>query len=383
MPDEDGIKRRLLDNWKEEIQASATYNRLAEREADPNRKRILMELATTEDRHAGKWESRLAEMGVEVPPRESVRLPRALDLSLRFAPVEAVVAHQEAEERQLSSAHAELTGDDATDALLREISAEDSEHAGTLRMLMRGGPPPGSSRARSALDKILGQEHWHSRGGAWIGGAIYGVNDGLAAVFGIVSMTSAASSGGHIVLVAGLAGALASSVSMGVGAYLANKSESELYDAQLEGERHEIQEDPEEERHELELFYQLKGMSESEARLVANHVSKDPKSLLGEMATEELGLGPNPGGNPWQSGLAALLSTAVGAIVPVIPFFFASGTRAIIAAAAISIVAHFIVGALKALVTLRQWWASGLEMTVAGIIVGVVTYAVGLFFHVS
>jgi len=381
----DQVARRLLENWEEEIQASTIYGRLAQREADPNRRRILQELSATEDRHAEKWARRLDELGVRVPDRETVRLPRSIDLSLRFAPVDAIIAHQEAEERKLSSEHSEMTGDEATDVLLRQISEEDAEHAGTLRALMRGTTrgPGQRKKVQTTLDKILGQETWHRQSGGWIGGAIYGVNDGLAAVFGIVSMTSAASGGGNVVLIAGLAGALASSVSMGVGAYLADKSEGEVYEAQISRERDEIEEDPEEERRELELFYQLKGLSEAEAKLLADRVAQDPKAMLDAMAQEELELGPNPGGHPFQAGFAALVATAVGAIIPVIPFFFTKGMPAIIAAAVVSIVAHFAVGAAKAFVTLRKWWASGLEMTIAGIIVGVVTYAVGLFFHVS
>jgi VIT1/CCC1 family predicted Fe2+/Mn2+ transporter len=236
---------------------------------------------------------------------------------------------------------------------------------------------------QSALDRILSRETWHVRGGGWISGAIYGVNDGLAAVFGIVSFSSSATGGSHLVLIAGLGGALASAVSMGSGAYLATKSEAELYEAQIHRERTEIEEDPEEEREELELFYQLKGLSEAEAKLLADRVSQDPGAMLEVMAQEELELGPNPTSKPVQAGLAAMVSTAVGAIVPVVPFFFASGQGAVIAAAVISILAHFAVGAAKSLVTLRSWWGAGLEMTVAGIVVGAVTYFVGLFFHVS
>ena len=378
------MAKRLLANWEEEIQASAIYSRLAAREGDSRRKKILQELAATEERHAQKWAARLGEMGVSVPDRTTVRLPRSTDLSLRFAPVDAIIAHQEAEERRLSSAHSDMTGDDATDRLLREISREDSEHAGTLRALISGGTHGESKRVQSALDRILSQEKWHTQGGGWIGGAIYGVNDGLAAVFGIVSGVAAASaSKGNVVLIAGLAGALASAVSMGSGAYLATKSEGEVYEAQIDRERTEIADDPDEERHELELFYQLKGLSEEEAKLLADRVAQNPKALLETMAQEELNLGSNPGGQPIQAGIAALVSTAVGAIIPVIPFFFLRGNPAIITAAAVSIAAHFAVGAAKALVTLRTWWASGLEMTAAGIIVGTVTYVVGSFFHVS
>src|SRR5438270_641111 len=85
-------------------------------------------------------------------------------------------------------------------------------------------------------------------------------------------------------------------------------------------------------------------------------------------------------GKPTQAALAAGLSTGVGAIIPVVPFIFTTGTGAIAAAAIVSLVAHFLVGAAKSLVTLRTWWAAGLEMTLAGVIVGGATYTVGLAF---
>jgi VIT1/CCC1 family predicted Fe2+/Mn2+ transporter len=384
--DPESIKRRLLENWEEEIQASAIYAKLAQREPDAQRKNVLERLSAMEDSHAEKWAGRLSDLGVVVPERSKIRLPGSMALSLRFAPVDAIIAHQEAEERRLTGVHSDLTGDAATDALLEQIGKEDAEHAIALRGLMPAGAGtrPPRRNVQSALDRILSRETWHRQGGGgWIGGAIYGVNDGLAAVFGIVAGTSAATGGGSLVLIAGLAGAIASAVSMGSGAFLAARSETELYEAQVAPERREVEEEPDEERKELELFYQLKGLSEAEAKTLADRVSQNPEALLSAMKSEELHLGPDPGASPVQAGLAALASTAVGAIIPVIPFFFTTGRVAVISAAVISIVAHFAVGAAKSFFTLRSLWASGLEMTVAGIVVGGVTYAVGLLFHVS
>jgi vacuolar iron transporter family protein len=100
--------------------------------------------------------------------------------------------------------------------------------------------------------------------------------------------------------------------------------------------------------------------------------------MLQALAAEEFGTGAGGGSDPAQAALAAGVSTGLGAIVPVIPFMFTTGTVAIVAAAIISLVAHFLVGAAKSLVTLRTWWAAGLEMTLAGVIVGGATYLVGL-----
>ncbi len=210
-------------------------------------------------------------------------------------------------------------------------------------------------------------------------GAIYGANDGLAAVFGIVAGVSGATGGGTGVLTAGVAGAIASALSMATGAFLAERSEHEVAVANVERERREITEHPEEEKEELSLFYQLKGIDERTADELAERMAQHPDAMLKTLSMEEFGTtGEEAAGDARQAALAAGISTGAGAIIPVIPFMITTGTGAIVAAAIVSLVAHFLVGAAKSLVTLRTWWAAGLEMTLAGLIVGGATYAVGL-----
>jgi vacuolar iron transporter family protein len=235
------------------------------------------------------------------------------------------------------------------------------------------GPLP-----RTRLESILRREKWHVSTGSWIGDAIYGVNDGLGAVFGIVSGVSGATGGSRFVLVSGLAGMIASALSMGSSAYLASKSEREVHESELAKERREISEHPEEELEELELFYQLKGLTPEEAKLLAGRIARNPEEMLKTLAHEELGLSQERLPKPWTSAFSSMVSTALGAFLPVIPFFFATGIPAIVSAAAISLLAHFVVGAAKSLVTARSWWASGLEMTLVAVIAGSVTYALGL-----
>ena len=159
------------------------------------------------------------------------------------------------------------------------------------------------------------------RGAGWIGDAIYGVNDGLGAVFGIVSGMAGYTGGSEVVLAAGLAGTVASALSMGAGAYLSSKSEREVYESEVDRERAEIEEDPHEEMLELELFYQLKGLSPEEARAMAEQLHKEPKHFLRALH-EELGLSEETFPNPWRSTLSASVSTAIGGFIPIIPFFF-------------------------------------------------------------
>jgi len=165
---------------------------------------------------------------------------------------------------------------------------------------------------------------------------------------------------------------------MGSGAYLATKSEREVFEAEIERERNEIATAPEEEREELELFYQLKGFTPEEAAMLTDRLAASPEHMLETMAHEELGLSQEAFPNPIVSAISATISTGVGAFIPIIPFFFLRGYPAIILAAIISLAAHFAVGAAKTFVTGRNPIASGIEMTVVGAIEGAITYAIGL-----
>jgi vacuolar iron transporter family protein len=128
----------------------------------------------------------------------------------------------------------------------------------------------------------------------------------------------------------------------------------------------------------LSLYYQVKGLPEADADHMVNHIASDPEQLLRALASERLGSSEEALSNPIVSASSGALSTAIGATIPIIPFFFLSGVTAVIAAAVISLAAHFAVGAAKSLITVRSWWSSGLEMTVVGALEGAVTYGIGI-----
>jgi VIT1/CCC1 family predicted Fe2+/Mn2+ transporter len=420
---DDSARERLLAAWRGEVEAGAVYEliarRMGEREAD-----ILRRMAEAEGAHRRRLEQRMAELGIQIPDPESVKVSWWTRLQARLAPVDRLLAAREAaEDDEVGDLYKRPTGDHETDLLLRDIRKEERSHSLAVREIRSGsagsdgrgvgvgggaggaagggggagggagaggtggggtGGPAATSAspfaipgAQARLDRILGREKWHRTGGSWISGAIYGANDGLAAVFGIVAGVSGATGGSSSVLTAGLAGAIASALSMATGAYLAERSEAEVVAANVERERQELAEHPEEEKEELSLFYQLKGIDPATADRLAEQLAEQPDAMLRVLATEEFGSAER-GGNPAQQSVAAGISTGVGAIIPVIPFMITTGTAAIIAAAIVSLVAHFLVGAAKSLVTLRTWWSSGLEMTLAGIIVGGATYLVGL-----
>jgi VIT1/CCC1 family predicted Fe2+/Mn2+ transporter/rubrerythrin len=378
------VRERLLQAWRGEVEAGAVYELIAQR-APEREAGILRRMAEAEAGHRRRLEARMEELGIAVPDPSTVRLSPWLRLQTRVAPIDRLLAAREAAENdEVDELYGRPTGDSETDRLLHEIRKDERSHSRAVQEMRGNGaagepPPVAVPAAQERLDRILGRESWHQMGGSWISGAIYGANDGLAAVFGIVTGVSGATGGSSFVLTAGLAGAVASALSMATGAFLAERSEAEVVAANVERERQEIVEHPEEEKEELSLFYQLKGVDPQTADQLAERLAQQPDAMLRTLATEEFGAAEHPG-NPAQTALAAGLSTGAGAIIPVIPFFFVTGTTAIVLAAIVSLVAHFLVGAAKSLVTLRTWWAAGLEMTLAGVIVGGATYVVGLGF---
>jgi len=376
------VRDRLLEAWHGEVEAGRVYELIAAR-MPPREAEILRRLAQAEATHRERLEARMTELSIDVPAPESVRLSLWTRLQARIAPVDRLLAAREAaEQEEVGDRYKRPTGDAATDAMLRDIRKDERAHSHAVSDL-RAGSTDGAQPeipvhpAQERLDKLLGREKWHRTGGGWISGAIYGANDGLAAVFGIVAGVSGATGGSSFVLTAGVSAAVASALSMATGAFLAERSEAEVAAANIERERQEIAERPEEEREELSLFYQLKGIDETTADAMAEQLAKQPEAMLQALAAEEFGIAGDRG-DPKEAALAAGVSTGLGAIVPVIPFIFTTGTVAIILAAVVSLVAHFFVGAAKSLVTLRTWWSAGLEMTLAGVIVGGATYLVGL-----
>ncbi len=389
--------RRLIkaieSNWQAEREGAATYQALADREADPRRKHTLEGLARAELAHAQLWERRLTELDASAPRFAGPTTGVADSLANRIGGADATLRRIEIGERKHVAEYGrqiQELGDAGSLDILRRVVADERAHSRALKQMIAPvpagalvvDPPIGQSFSRplnpqQALDDLRARKG-HKSPASWIGDAIYGVNDGLGAIFGIVSGVAGATAGNqHYVLLAGLAGMVASALSMGSGAYLAAKSEREIYDAEMFRKRADLAENPAEGLAEMSLVLQVKGIPADDADRVAEHLARDPEQLLKSLAAEQLNLSEDALSNPYVSAASGALSTAAGAFVPIIPFFFLHGTWAILAAAAVSLVAHFAVGAAKTLITVRSWWSSGLEMTAVGAAEGLITYGIG------
>ena len=374
-------------NWQAEMEGYSTYLALADRDTDAVRAQVLRHLASAELEHAALWAERIKALGGPDPVYKGSPHGEADSLANRAGGIRMALRRLEIEEsRHIANYGKQLKdlGDTDSIEILNHVIDDERDHHRELGSLLRGhyAPAPNAPKVdpQHVLDELLAKRsEGRKQPGSWIGDAIYGVNDGLGAIFGIVSGVSGATAGeAKYVLLAGLSGMIASALSMGSGAYLAAKSEREIYVAELEREREAIRMNPAEARELLALYYQVKGLPEEDAFHVVDHISRDPEQMLRALSSERLGASEEALSNPTVSAVSGALSTAVGAIIPVIPFFFMQGVPAVIAAAIISLVAHFAVGAAKSLITVRSWWSSGLEMTVVGALEGAVTYGIGI-----
>jgi VIT1/CCC1 family predicted Fe2+/Mn2+ transporter/rubrerythrin len=377
----------LEGNWQAEIQGYHTYQALADRDTDPVRAQVLRHLAGAEWEHAELWHGRILELGGPEPVYQGKPGGEADSLANRAGGIRMALRRLEIEESRDIAKYGEqlkALGDEGSVAILEHVIEDEKDHYRELGSLLRGHytAPAGAPKieAKAVLDELLAKRNQgRKQPGAWIGDAIYGVNDGLGAIFGIVSGVSGATAGdSKYVLLAGLSGMIASALSMGSGAYLAAKSEREIYDAEIAREREAIRMNGPEARELLSLYYQVKGLPEADAQHMVNHIANDPDQLLRALSSERLGSSEEALSNPMISASSGALSTAVGAAIPIIPFFFLSGVPAVVAAAIISLAAHFAVGAAKSLITVRSWWSSGFEMTVVGALEGAVTYGIGI-----
>ena len=395
MPPSPNLQRQRLlaiiaQNWTAETNGFHTYSTLAEREDDPARHAILRSLAAAEQHHAELWAARFQALGGGALVYTGAPTGEADTLAARVGGDALALRRLELDEsRDIARYSRQLTtfNDPDTSRILDEVIRDEQEHYRALGNLIRSrGPQPALTpeQARNALNELIAaRDKGQRRAASWVGDAIYGVNDGLGAIFGIVSGVSGATLGNsHFVLLAGLTGMVASALSMGSGAFLAAKSEREIFEAEYSREAESVRLNEAEAREMLSLSFQLRGLPTEDADRFVDHLANDPAPgkprLVQALARERLDTTEDALSDPWIAAISGALSTAIGAFVPIIPFFFLSGFPAVLAAAAISLLAHFAVGAAKSLITIRSWWASGLEMTAIGAIEGVVTYLLGI-----
>lgn len=350
-------------HYRDERDAAFLYRRLAASEPDEKRRELFVKLADVEDRHVARWAGLFQDTNQPLPAFSPSAKARLLAwLSRRFGSnfVLPLIVAEEGREVQSYLGLARGSANQRTHAAAMEIAADSAEHARELAGLLGREDEP-----------------WHSGGaGGYLRSVVYGFNDGLTANFGLIAGVIGASVAPHIVIISGLAGALADALSMGSSGYLAAKSEAEVQAHQIETERFEMRMMPELEEEELALIYEARGLPRDRAVETAHAVMQDPKQALETKVREELNIHPAEL-SPLFDGLVTGASTLVGAVIPIAPFFTFEYGVAIWVSLAISMLAHFAIGAARSIFTGRGICASGRDMFIVGFGVAAVGYILG------
>lgn len=362
---------RYLENLTEERNAVALYERLAGAEKQSELAAVYRKLADAEQRHVEFWANKLREAGAEVPAfRPSWRTRILSGLAARFGTAFVLPTLTEVENR------AGNQYDGQPDA--GELSAHEKSHARTFRYLSRAT----RGMEGSALARFEGRHR--AGGGNALRAGVLGANDGLVSVFSLVMGVAGAGVGNRTILLTGFAGLLSGALSMALGEWLSVQSSRELYQHQIDIERRELAEIPEEEMAELALIYQAKGLTPEVARDMARRLLSDKDTALDTLAREELGIDPEElGGSSWEAALTSFFLFALGAIIPVFPYIFLAGTPGIIASTVVSAVGLFAVGAAITLMTGRSPLTSGLRQVLFGLAAAAVTFGVGWLIGVN
>ncbi len=358
---------RYVENLQGEIDAAAQYRWMAEGEARAEVADVYRRLADIEERHAAFWRERLKQKGVEPPPLGPSRRARVIGwLARRFGAglVLPTIASQEYADRNAYQAHPETQGTSMTE--------EERMHARVLGALVAKG----TGADGPALGRMEGRHR--SVGGNALRAAVLGANDGLCSNLSLVMGIAGATIDHRTILLTGTAGLLAGACSMALGEWVSVTSARELAEREVRIERSELEEAPEEEREELELIYEAKGLTTAESKQVAGDLMKNTKSALDALTREELGIDPEElGGSPWVAAGTSFLLFSLGAMVPVVPYVFATGRGAVLASALAAALGLFGIGAAISLFTGRPVWRSGGRQVLLGLAAAGVTYGVG------
>lgn len=361
--------KRYLQNLREERDASHLYHGLAQIEGDPRLADVYQRMSEVEARHAAVWAGKLHDAQQLVPAdAPSVRTRALLWMAQRFgaATVLPIIASSE---RGASHAY-----DAQPEARAAGMPADERSHErvfGYLLQTTRGGV------AGSVLAQLEGR-HRSTSGGNALRAAVLGSSDGLTSNLSLVMGVAGAALQPHQILLTGLAGLLAGALSMSIGEWLSVQSARELYSRQIGVEREELEQAPEEEREELALIYEAKGLEPSAAADLAARIIADPATALDTLAREELGIDPNElGGSAWEAAVASFLLFAVGAIIPVIPFTFLAGWTAIITSIGLSIVGLFTIGAGITLTTGTPLVKAAGRQIIMGVAAALITFGLG------
>ena len=358
---------RYCTNYLAEQEGSELYKSLAKTERDPHLAELYRRMAETEQRHASIWADYLHKAGEPVPTYTTGwRIRMIIWLAKRFG-VNSVLPMVTSMESGASHDY-----DTQPEARAAGMPKDERSH----ERLFRSVEITGGGVAGPALARFEGRHR--GTGGNALRAAVLGASDGLTTNLSLVMGVAGANLPGHTILFTGLAGMLAGALSMSIGEWLSVQSARELYTHQIAVERQELLEMPEEEREELALIYEAKGIDRETANRMAERIMAQGEAALDTLAREELGIDPDElGGSAWTASIMSFMLFAVGAVIPVIPFVFGSGTVAVLFSLLLGTLGLFIIGVGITLTTGAPLLKSAGRQVLLGLAAAAITFGLG------
>ena len=364
---------RYRANLQGEVDSASLYRALAEAEADPHLSEVYRRLAAVEEAHAEYWLKQLGRVGARVGRLRSGWRTRALAwLARRFGPQFVLPTISRLEQKDSTQY------DKQPEAVAGGLPSAERSHNRIVQAVVDSIP---GGLSGGALARIEGR---HRLGGNALRAAVLGANDGLVSNLSLVMGVAGAAVSGNTILLTGLAGLVAGACSMAMGEWRSVTSSRELNQRQIDIEADELARMPEEEKEEMILIYQAKGLDEAQARALADRLMANKETALDTLVREELGIDPAElGGSPWTAAASSFALFAAGAVFPVAPFLWLAGVPALLASLACSGLALVLIGAGTSLFTGRGLLVSAVRQLLIGFAAAAVTYGIGHLVGVS
>lgn len=222
------------------------------------------------------------------------------------------------------------------------------------------------------------EEHHRNLSDGWTRASIFGMADGLVTNVALMLGFAGAAAEPSSVRLAGLAGLVAGGFSMASGEYLSMQAQKELFEREIEVERKSLLDHPLEERAELVALFEERGIDPNLSGLLADELMRDPDLALRTHAREELGVDPSAIGSPWRAALGSLISFALGAFIPLLPWLIDQNSKPVAASIALGVVAATTLGGAIGRMTGRGVVRSALRFLLISASSAAVTYGVGV-----
>lgn len=323
----------LYDNWREEKRSAYLYEIMAKQEKTLTHKKLFVNLSDAANKQAKIWEEKIIREGMSSPP------PYQPDLRTRIV--------------------SKLIG----------LFGVESLHSILSAMKIRG----------MSLFNTYHSEYRHTsiNSASNLRAATFGINDGLISNMSLILGFAGANANSHFLVLAGIAGLLAGACSMGAGEYISVRSQREVFEYQIAIEKQELEEYPEEEKEELSLIYQARGVPLKEADALAKLMIENPQTGLDALAREELGLNPEQLVSPIGALVSSFISFAIGAAIPLFPFLLSNSGWNLTISISLTAITLFIIGVVLSLFTNGNPFLQGLRMLIIGVIAGGATFLIG------